>query len=122
MSIEVKPNIGEEVCDFCNSSSIRYIYKCKDFYIDPQTPLAPFLDMILGSKGDWAACKICSNLIDSKDKNALAKRSIETYAEKSPQLEIKSEEEKEMVSNFIKELHELFWKNKMGNPIPITTN
>lgn len=71
------------VCDFCGGDKIRWAYPADDFMIgaiaalDPETGEAIDVQP-MGSKGPWAACAECAELIEREDYEALKKRGIES--------------------------------------------
>jgi hypothetical protein len=70
------------VCDFCSSEKVRWAYPAEDFLIgaiaavDPNTG-EPIEVQPMGSKGPWAACTECSELIEREDYEALRQRGID---------------------------------------------
>ena len=66
-------------CDFCSSPAVVAIYPADSsrmFMFD-----GPELKGIGDSIGGWVACALCARLIDLKDREGLAKRSVETMSE-----------------------------------------
>ena len=65
---------GRGICDFCSSDTPAVTkYEARDFVM--QTGQL--------SSGEWAACPSCSRLVESRDKEGLAKRIVETSGIKS---------------------------------------
>lgn len=54
-------------CDFCYSTKVIWSYPCESFEFYP-----------INSEGNWAACDICHDLIESDDRIALMERAIAT--------------------------------------------
>lgn len=72
------------VCDFCSHNLIEgevWTHPCKDFEYDIDIGGAPSG----GSKGDWAACQTCHELIEAGDRKAVAKRTVEREIEMEPE-------------------------------------
>jgi hypothetical protein len=70
IDIEMHAAPGEEKCDFCSSREVAWSYPAADF----DFPMAGW-----GSIGAWAACDLCSTLIEAGDWTGLLDRSIESY-------------------------------------------
>ncbi len=70
------------VCDFCSSEKVRWAYPAEDFLVgaiaavDPETG-QPFEVQPMGSKGPWAACDPCAELIERGDYEALRQRGFD---------------------------------------------
>lgn len=76
------PPVTSSVCDFCGSDKIRWAYPADDFMIgaiaaiDNET--GKTLEMHpMGSKGPWASCAECAELIERDDYEALKKRGFD---------------------------------------------
>jgi hypothetical protein len=71
----------KSICDFCNSEKIRWAYPADDFEAGTIIAVAPngeSFEQPIGSKGPWAACEECSQLIERGDYSALKARAIVT--------------------------------------------
>ncbi len=85
-------------CDFCSSERVLYRYPCDSFrFYDGRESI-----------GDWAACFVCSDIIECDQPIELLSRSITTfrkiYGHSMPALSIDS----------LVELHKLFFMNRKG--------
>lgn len=81
------PNCGEveweqirivKCCDFCGENDARWKYPANDFPMPTPTPVAHM------SRGPWAACDICSGMIEVGNIKALANRSAERTVAREP--------------------------------------
>ncbi len=63
--------------------------------------------ILLGSVGNWTACETCAALIETRDKNGLLERSIETA-------EVLEDMPLEVVELLTKKIHAAFWENRCG--------
>lgn len=72
------------VCDFCSTpatvDSQFWSYPAEDFEYSLQIEGIGFH----GSKGEWACCEICHELIEEDDRKGLALRSVEKDIERDP--------------------------------------
>lgn len=80
VNFEVRAMPGDEVCDFCSATPIYASYDCADFVMD--TPMGKQVPLDSVSKEAWAACKVCSELVDKEDWEGLLDRSVETFRQK----------------------------------------
>ena len=108
-SITLAADPANHVCDFCNSPMIVRDYDCPDFLI-PDTwskPGSPKMD--LGSKGKWAACQTCADLVDAGSRNELMARSLQAYYKRHADAPMDGEVA-EGIIGFLYQLHDRFWK------------
>lgn len=110
---EFKAKPGEEQCDFCNSREPVYGYPCRGH----TTGVVPIgLDggpgtTTVQSPDDWAACQHCHDLIARGDRDALAKRSVDTM----PVFNLP-----EFVKQIaVRQAHDNFWAAREGAPYVI---
>lgn len=102
------------LCDFCSRQPVTAAYPCRDFTV-PGTPC--------GSLGAWAACQECARLIDTGQREALARRAWALagrnllFGETGP-LPIPEEEG----VWFMRELHALFFAHRTGESVPVSLN
>jgi DNA-directed RNA polymerase subunit RPC12/RpoP len=71
------------VCDFCSEPAEEkdlWTYFCPDF----KYPYAVVGMAAEGSKGNWAACEECHDLIEANDQRALTKRSMDMEEKRDP--------------------------------------
>lgn len=96
------------ICDFCSSDKITWDYPCEDFVVDG-----------VGSKGDWAACDICHDMITNKEWESLA---VRTYNSPRARAEWRAAAEllgRGRAIRTIKKLHLKFRAHRCGEPTPI---
>jgi hypothetical protein len=102
------------LCDFCSGQPVVAAYPCRDFTIS---------DMPVGSKGTWAACAVCAQLIDADQRDALAWRAVELanrnllFGETGP-VPMPADE----ALALMRELHELFFAHRTGPSVPVGLN
>lgn len=107
----VVPTPDQPVCDFCSAPEVKWRYPAID-----TTPIATVTDdaiLFIDSKGDWAACDICHELIQAHDRRGLAERSIETLIRQHPELE----HETASIERLTDLIHDGFWSARLGPPI-----
>lgn len=97
------------ICDFCSRIPVVAAYLCRDFVL-PHTPI--------GSKGAWAACAACADLIDRDQREALTARSFEHAFG----LETLSREDQDWYLATMRKLHELFFTHRTGDQVPVDIN
>lgn len=116
------------ICDFCSSPDIHWAYPARDFrtegtitaaIIQPSGMTLRDSEASFASGGGWAACNVCAALIRRGDRDRLARRSAKA------QLRIHAFLRENGVSlasviRMIRPLHDDFWKNREGDPIPAT--
>jgi len=94
------------ICDFCSDPRIFASYPAKDFtagqFTNPQGK-----KLAANSRGDWAACQRCTELIEAGRWTDLLERSIITfkakYGERIPA---------QFLRQFIADLHRQFRENR----------
>jgi len=94
------------VCDFCSSKKIVGDIKAKSFDMP---------EFGLGSITDWAACRICLELIKAKKWEELENRSVKSFFEN--QVEAGLEVSSELLSyapSFVHALHKKLRENFIG--------
>jgi hypothetical protein len=107
------------ICDFCSSPLVTKRFACVDFdsasqdagivYPDP-TAAETGMNLVLASKGYWAACAPCAALVQAQDLDGLVKRALD-------ELEKPKKYPKQFRANVEMHLHhtyQLFFKNKTG--------
>ncbi len=67
------------ICDFCSSPEVLWRYPARDFTIREPAELQALLGR-LESVAEWLACAVCARLIEAGDRDALARRALETPA------------------------------------------
>lgn len=82
------------ICDFCSSPHVVKRFECRDF--DSSSKDAGIIypraqstdgstDLILASRGYWAACKDCEALVEAHDISGLVKRALDSYEQEEGQ-------------------------------------
>ena len=110
--IEVKAEPGKEICDFCSSPDVEWRYPADDGLIENTWPP----NLIRKSIGDWAACEVCSELIESDLKYALMERSVETNLASCPGYDLTV---LDFIADEVCKVHKVFWEKKKGTRIKI---
>lgn len=93
-SLNISPESGQEICDFCSSEEVHWSIDCEDIVLPSG----------VASRGDWAACTPCKELVAQKQWVALEKRSVETFMQGNAELGIP----KHIVEQFVHDLHTQF--------------
>lgn len=93
----------DPICDFCSSPDVRWRYPARDFVISALEGA--------GSEGGWAACPACHALIERGLRDKLTERSARRFARKHG-IPVKA------VKPQLRKLHDQFWANREGPPIP----
>jgi hypothetical protein len=84
-------------------------YPCRDFTLpDCQ---------IIGSQGAWAACAECAQLIDTDQREALARRAWQQYIERFPQ-----PDDGLWALEGLRAIQALFFTHRYGEPVPVGLN
>jgi hypothetical protein len=60
-------------CDFCAARPIQWLYRCRNFSWQQRNIFAG------GATGFWAACRECSELVDSQRWSSLTERSLREF-------------------------------------------
>lgn len=80
--VRIEPELGI-LCDFCSDPGPRWRYPCADF-VSKSTSLPGVVTQ--ESKGDWAACTTCSELIEHDRWHVLAFRAAAKLYENMPHI------------------------------------
>lgn len=64
-------------CDFCSSPAVRWRYPARD--VNMGVVLSGGKSVMHNSRGDWAACDTCHDMIEAGDYTSLLNRSIERF-------------------------------------------
>jgi hypothetical protein len=100
------------LCDFCSEPSVVFRYPAQNF-------IAYVAAGVAGeSVGDWAACKICHELIQAGDRAGLSERSVRTLLEKHPEMQNAEAELRAQLTDF----HRRFFANRAGAPVPVVVS
>jgi len=77
--LDVEVRTDDPICDFCSTHEVAWSYPAMDFgVVDPK--------LGWGSRGGWAACEPCHEMIEANDHSGLAKRSVQTFFEFHPEI------------------------------------
>ena len=109
---EVVVEPGKEICDFCSSRDIEWQYPADDGLIEDTWPP----NLIRESIGDWAACEVCSELIETNKRFALMERSVETNLASCPGYGLAVID---FIADEVSKVHKVFWEKKKGSRIKI---
>lgn len=96
------------VCDFCSSPRPRWRFPTKSF-VAMETRFC-----IDESKGDWAACDLCKEMIDANNLEGLAERSIESLVFLHPEILMLPEGSVGAFKGRLRSLHKQFIENRIG--------
>ena len=86
------------ICDFCSSPDVVWSYPAKDF----EAPM----DIGARCAGSWLACEVCHELIERRDRGALAERSLTAPGMRTIP--------PDAAMNFARRLHALFLGHRTG--------
>ena len=76
---------GKDLCDFCSNKTPVWDYECPDFLVSRDPMPEPFRgDLVESSRGDWAACEGCAQLIEQKAWDRLVQRCVEVLRKRYP--------------------------------------
>src|SRR5690348_11233473 len=89
-------------CDFCFFSAPKWSYPCKDFVALDAGPIGA------GSKGDWAACDVCSEFIEKGDWDGLIKRVSHSFHLRYPMIPV------DEVMIYFQDIYKKFRANRSG--------
>jgi len=92
------------VCDFCSSDAVEANFRIPDFEL-----YIPELPFNLGSKGGFAACRECAQLVKAGLRDSLLDRSVTTFYLKFGEIV-----PRHVVYMFVSKLHDEFWKRYKG--------
>jgi hypothetical protein len=102
VSQEITIGAGDDPrCDFCSDPRIFARYPAKDFAVKHVS------GPNVASRGDWAACKRCTELIEAAKWDELLERSIATFRVKYGGMI-----PPDILRRFITDLHLLFRQNR----------
>jgi hypothetical protein len=93
--------VGPPICDFCSLSEVAWAYPAVDFVI----PGAQW-----GSRGHWAACEACHDLIEANDREGLVMRSVDRFMEIYPEENVP----RSFIEHGIRVLHDGFFAAKLA--------
>jgi hypothetical protein len=63
---------GGDTCDFCATSSVAKLYRCRNFNVSG-------MPVFKGTVGTWAACQKCASMVESKRWASLAARAAQHF-------------------------------------------
>jgi hypothetical protein len=106
------------VCDFCSSPEVVEKFECASFDSESKDagityPAVNAVDMpinvILASKGYWAACVDCAALVKAADIGKLVKRAMDEYERQAGY----PHPERAAVEQHLRRTYELFFENQI---------
>ena len=97
------------ICDFCSDPHVVWRYPAESF-------VAYAVAGIVGeSVGDWAACRICHELIESGDHIGLLERTLGALFDKHPDMQCSESEVRAQIAA----LHQMFFAHQLGAALPV---
>ena len=75
-ALVITPEPGLELCDFCTAEPTFRLYACRNFVWLKQGTITH------ESVGPWAACEVCSRLVDGGRWAELTERALQKFKEK----------------------------------------
>lgn len=104
--LDVEIRTSDPICDFCSIHEVAWSYPAMDFgVVDPAVGW--------GSRGGWAACLPCHEMIEANDRTGLANRSIDMYYIQHPETP-DLPEVRQHIRNHIRLMHESFFNVRTG--------
>ena len=100
--VSLYPADEAAICDFCSSPLVAWSYDVEDFRVGSTE---------WGSRGGWAACDDCHDLIEKGDPRALALHSLRTFFTTNSQIPDQPEV-RSHVYEHIRTVHGEFWAHK----------
>ena len=110
--IENKIPEGTEICDFCSSPNVEWVYPADDGIADVMQREDGGI-LIQESKGNWAACEGCSICIENDARFLLLKRSVDSFIKEYGEMV-----PRESIEQGIKPIHDLFFVVRKGERKP----
>lgn len=96
-------------CDFCNSLAVAWAYPTRDLSSTIPVP-GKNATVTINSRGGWAACTPCHDLIEAGNRDGLAVRSAKAGNRRGVPLHL--------IVAACRKVHDDFWANREGPPIP----
>lgn len=101
---------GEEVCDFCTSSQVRWEHRAHDAQ-SAMLLVGGAGALGQGSHGSWAACEVCHRLIELGKRDELVRRSAKRFQRQHPGVPFR------LVVAAVTDAHRMYWNNRIGSGI-----
>ena len=104
--IDLLPEAGAEMCDFCSAPHPVWVYPARQFAVTAYA---------WGSSGGWAACAPCADLVERGDWAALAERAVDA----NPRLRVAVAggiTARGLAIEAARQLHALFRQARTGAP------
>jgi hypothetical protein len=104
--IDLVPEVGAEVCDFCSATDPVWTYPARAFAVTAYA---------WGSGGGWASCARCADLIERGAWAALAERAVDA----NPRLRtglVRGAAARALAIEAARQLHALFRQARTGAP------
>lgn len=93
-------------CDFCSRPGVAVSYDATDF----DTGHKERDGSHHVSRGGWAACQACSDMVEANDRDGLVNRSMEAYGE----LQSDAPKHHEVVEAALRKVHDDFFEHRVG--------
>lgn len=106
--ISVKPE--DAACDFCGEKPVIVAYPSADFQAPDPDGIADKAGVTQNSKGAWAACQTCTDLIEAGEYERLTERSFVSF----PWRRLFPETEWPMLKESLRRLHQKFREFRTG--------
>jgi hypothetical protein len=103
MEIRIEVGPSGPVCDFCLGQPVVKSYACRPFVMLETLPWEHISDE------SWAACKECSNLIDSERWPELSERAVQQIVRQFAP----AQDDISAIRAKIRELHQVFRANRI---------
>lgn len=100
-TVRIEP-LSNPVCDFCADPHPIRVYAAEDFTMMKKSALPQ------ASEGAWAACKVCTELIDSHRWSELTSRALDNICRSNPNL---TERDRPFLRLTLMEIHSNFRKH-----------
>jgi hypothetical protein len=108
LDVEMKRPPGVVICDFCSDRDVKWSYPAADFRVP---------EVEWGSRGHWAACQECYDLIEKNDRRGLLDRSVETFfVHHSGEGVPDSKSGRLFIRRHVTMIHGEFFQNRVGGP------
>lgn len=107
LDVEIRRPPGVVICDFCSGREVEWSYPAADFIVD---------EAEWGSRGHWAACQECHDLIESGNREGLAQRSLDTFFTRHPGELPNDKFGRDYMRKHIMLLHKSFFQWRTGEP------
>ena len=111
LDVEVHTANDVIICDFCSSPDVHWHYEANDFQAGPDS-------LHWGSRGFWAACNVCHDLVEANNRQALGMRGMQEYFKRHPNELPNTKQMRRMLYTHIRQLHDGFFENRTSGAVP----